>query len=99
MNIYTLQLIALGGLMGSGGLLIWHLAAHSTPNRNRGTMTGPRELPFTLTVTWQLIALLVVIVVCFVVLNATHFERCQFLNYWWPDQPPGLRSWLCSDFK
>ena len=56
-------------------------------------------MPFTLNVTWQLIGLVFVIAVCGVVLSATHFEGCAFLNYWWPDQPPGLRNWLCLDFN
>ncbi|MBI5566758.1 MAG: hypothetical protein HY870_17795 [Chloroflexi bacterium] len=99
MNIYWLQLSAVGVLIVSGALLIWQLAAQSTPNRRSPTMTGPRELPFTLNATWQLIGLLLVIVVCFIVLSATHFEGCTFLNYWWPDQPPGLRNWLCLDFN
>ncbi len=99
MNIYWLQLMALIGLIVSGGLLIWHLAAQSTPNRRTATLTGPREMPFTLNVTWQLIGLVFVIAVCGVALSATHFEGCAFLNYWWPDQPPGLRNWLCLDFN
>ncbi len=98
MNIYWLQLMALGGLIVSGGLLIWQLAAQSTPNRRNATLTA-RELPFSLNITWQLIGLLVAIVACVVVLNVTRFEGCAFLNYWWPNQPPGLRNWLCLDFN
>jgi hypothetical protein len=95
MNVYWLQLIAFGGLLISGALLIWHMAAQSTPNRQRGSFFGPRELPFTMNITWQLVGLLFAIVVCAAILSATHFDKCGFLNYWWPDQPPGLHNLMC----
>jgi hypothetical protein len=37
MNNYWLQLIAVGALIFSGALLIWQLAAQSTPNRRAPT--------------------------------------------------------------
>ncbi len=96
--VYSFQFLLLVILSALAVALGWLVIRNSEPDLRAiaHANQGAHTFPFRLEITLELVILILTLLVCGLLLKATHFTWCSFLTYWWPDMPPGNLVMICS---